>query len=126
MWKFVLCSALLIGSQANAQNFSCSFGKQPSCLDYGDKICSSRGKCVSDDSVCFDSYQCGYEGFTCKSNVTDLATKYNSLLDEHNELVDDYNDLIKRAKTVASDLDDMSSCLRNADTLSEAQNCRSY
>lgn len=53
----------------SAQSFSCSFGKQPSCLDYGDNVCSSYNQCVSGDAAVFDRYQCNFEGFTCKSNV---------------------------------------------------------
>lgn len=81
-----------------AQSFSCSFGKEPACLEYGAKVCSSFGKCVDQNTSCFDTYQCNYEGFTCKSNVTAcnddydaLVRKFNDLLYDNNELVEKYN-----------------------------------
>ena len=55
---------------AAQQGFSCSYGDRGACLGYGDTVCSSSGKCVSESAACFDSYQCNYEGFTCKSNLT--------------------------------------------------------
>jgi hypothetical protein len=126
MWKPVLIVGMLVGSQASAQSFSCGVGKQPSCLDYGDKICSSRGKCVSDDAVCFDSYQCGYEGFTCKSNVTELAGLYDNLLRKNNLLVDDFNELLEKGRGMAKTIDNMNSCLQYATSLSDAQSCQTY
>jgi hypothetical protein len=140
----VLLLALAVASPAVSQNFSCSYGKQPACLDYGAQVCSSSGKCVDSNAACFDSYQCGYEGFTCKSNVTECVAAQETLLRKHNTLVDDYNDLLKKHKELASDfdetitaaralksdhdriessLDDMESCLVYASTLDAAKEC---
>ena len=68
------------------QSFSCPYGKTASCLDYGDKVCSSYSKCVSQDAKCFDSYTCGYEGFICKSKYDDVVDEYNDLLRENQRL----------------------------------------
>jgi len=126
----IAASIFGIGSVLAQQSFSCPFGTQASCLDYGDKVCSSYSKCVSQDSVCFDSYTCGYEGFICKSKYDDLVdeyddllrknrrlvSEYNSLLAEYQENIDDYNRLLGEHSALAS-------CISFADTLDEAQSC---
>ncbi len=142
------CALIVLGGLlapfAHAQNFSCRIGTQPACLDYGDQICSSRGKCVDSSSTCFDQYQCGYEGFTCKSNLTECVDEYDELLRRHNTLVDDhnaqlrqknevieeyddlvarYNGLLSDAKATATRLDEMRSCLVFATDLEDAQAC---
>ncbi|MBN2630891.1 MAG: hypothetical protein JXR75_10180 [Rhodobacteraceae bacterium] len=121
----VLLSLLAIAaaSPALGQSFSCRIGTQPACLDYGDKVCSSSGMCVDRNAACFDPYQCNYEGFTCKSNVTECVEAHDSLLRKHNELVDDFNENLEIAKRMAARLDDIESCLINASTLDEAMRC---
>jgi len=140
----VLLLALTVASPAVSQNFSCNFGKQPACLDYSAQVCSSSGKCVDSNAACFDSYQCGYEGFTCKTNVTECVDAQETLLRKHNTLVDDYNDLLKKHKELAADFDetisatralksdydrmesslgDMETCLVYASTLDAAKEC---
>lgn len=140
----VLVLALTVASPAVGQNFSCNYGKQPACLDYGAQVCSSSGKCVDSNAACFDSYQCGYDGFTCKSNVTECVDAQEKLLRKHNTLVDDYNGLLKKHKELAADFDetitaaralqsdydriesslgDMETCLIYATTLDEAKRC---
>lgn len=93
-WLFGLrlsaCRLTLFGA---AQNFSCSFDKRGACLDYGDKVCPQFSKCVSQDAVCLQPHQGNHEGFTCKSNVT--------------ELVDDYNDLAGVCRGIQSDLQEL-------------------
>ncbi|MGO4910128.1 hypothetical protein ACEN2J_17565 [Pseudorhodobacter sp. W20_MBD10_FR17] len=144
MRLLVLLLALTVASPAVGQNFSCSFGKQPACLDYGAQVCSSSGKCVDSNAACFDSYQCGYEGFTCKSNVTECIDAQEKLLRKHNTLVDDYNGLLKKHKELVADFDetitaaralksdydriesslaDMETCLIYASTLDTAKRC---
>jgi hypothetical protein len=141
---------LFWASAAFSENFSCSFGRG-ACLGFGDTVCSSNGKCVNNDAVCFDGYLCGYEGFTCKSNVSecvddynnllnkniDLVSDYNDLLDRNNELVTDFNDLLDRNNELSGavarlrrDLEDaqddirnLRSCVSYSSTLSEAQDC---
>lgn len=79
--------------------------------------------CVDRNAACFDPYQCNYEGFTCKSNVTECVEAHDSLLRKHNELVDDFNENLEIAKRMAARLDDIESCLINASTLDEAMRC---
>ncbi|WP_232419302.1 MULTISPECIES: hypothetical protein [Paracoccus] len=121
----VLLSLLVLAaaSPALGQSFSCRIGTQPACLDYGDKVCSSSGMCVDRNAACFDQYQCNYEGFTCKSNVTECVEAHDSLLRKHNELVDDFNENLEIAKRMAARLDDIESCLIYASTLEAAKRC---
>ena len=133
------------------QSFSCSFGKTAACLDYGDKVCSSMGKCVSDDAVCFSSFTCGYGGFVCKSTLEDLADDYDELVSDYNNLrnkcnniVDDYNDAVSRHSDLVDDYNDLNSnyksilnrleskqdelfeyrnCVESSNTLAEALRC---
>lgn len=90
----ILLAALGIAAPALGQSFSCRIGTTPACLGFGDTVCSSTGTCVNRDSACFDRYQCNFEGFTCKSNVTDCVDRYDRLLRDHNTLVGAYNDLL--------------------------------
>ena len=90
---------------AAQQRFSCSYGDRGACLSYGETVCSSLGKCVSESAVCFDSYQCNYQGFTCKSNVTACAEEYDGLLTRFNSLVNDYNELLVDSREVRASLD---------------------
>lgn len=128
---------VLSGSGAMAQSFTCNFGKQPACLDYSDKVCSSFSKCVSDNAICFESYTCDYQGFTCKSNLVDLAGEYDGLADDYNELLrkaksleSDFDNLLRKSRSLATDYDDLSdqfetaqNCVEYADTIEEAQGC---
>ena len=79
--------------------------------------------CVDRNAACFDQYQCYYEGFTCKSNVTECVEAHETLLRKHNELVDDFNENLKIAKDMASRLDEIESCLIYASTLEDARQC---
>jgi len=115
--------ALAAASPALGQSFSCRIGTQPACLDYGDKVCSSSGMCVDRNAACFDQYQCNYEGFTCKSNVTKCVEAHDSLLRKHNELIDDFNENLEIAKRMAARLDDIESCLIYASSLEAAKRC---
>lgn len=112
------CSNLAYG-----ENFSCPFGRQGACLEYGAKVCSSTAKCVSDDAVCFDSYTCGYQGFICKSKFDDLVTEYDDLrrkcrniASEHDDLVVKYNELLGRYQ-------ELESCISYASSLEDVQAC---
>lgn len=138
---------MAITQVAYAQNFSCSIGKRAACLDYGDKICSTYAKCVDESASCFNNYQCDYEGFTCKSNVTEcfakndeLVQKYNNLLGKQRTLVSEYNDLLEGnrkvirkhndlldvANDIEGQLSDLKDCLVYADDLDAAKLCGLY
>lgn len=119
----ILLAVLTFASPALGQSFSCRMGAQPACLDYGDKVCSSSGMCVDQNAACFDKYHCNYEGFTCKSNVTECVAAHDDLLRKHNQLVDDFNENLGIAKRMAARLDDIESCLIYASTLDAAKLC---
>lgn len=140
---FLTVAALVIVApflpgQAIAQSFSCPIGKQPSCLDYSDKVCSSFSKCVDQNAVCFDSYQCDYNGFTCKSNVLEIAKKHDALVDDYNRLIRtskalsvEYDDLLEKSRRLADEHDDLKMradefqrCIQRASTLDETEYCR--
>jgi hypothetical protein len=112
----ILALALALTAPAFAQSFSCRIGTRPACLDYGDTVCSSTGKCVNANAACFDTCQCDYEGFTCRSNVTACVEKYDDLLREH-------NDLLAQAKRAQSDAENAETRVRWATSLDEAQAC---
>jgi hypothetical protein len=115
--RTLLLLALAIGpTTAIAQEgFSCSSGR-PACLGYGDKV-------VDQNSTCFSSGTCGYQGFVCKSKMDELVNDYDTLTYSHNDLirrnrnlaetaeeilaknktlVSDYNDLLLRFQTLSS------------------------
>lgn len=118
-----LILALTLTSPALGQSFSCRIGTEPACLDYGDKVCSSSGMCVDQNAACFDRYQCNYEGFTCKSNVTECTVAHDNLLRKHNDLVDEFNKNLKATQHMAVRLDEIESCLMYARDLAAARLC---
>ena len=126
---FVL--AMIPTAAAAQQGFTCPYGDRGTCLGYGDTICSSSGKCVSESAACFDNYQCNYEGFTCKSNVTECAAEYDGLLIRFNTLVDDYNKVLEGRREMRAefqsaleDLDDTRRNLRRTEgTLNDVSYC---
>ena len=69
-----------------SQSFSCPIGTNPSCLDYGTKLCSSSGKCVDSSAKCFSSMTC-LGGFVCQSDYDECTNKYNSLVNDYNDLI---------------------------------------
>lgn len=127
------------------QGFTCSYGDRGACLRYGDTVCSIGGKCVDADAACFSGYQCNYEGFTCKSNLTECADEYDGLQLRFNTLVNDYNELLESSRemrvaflraledlersqaTLASMQDDLEDTQRDlrrsAMTLTDLQSC---
>jgi len=105
------------------QGFSCSYGDRGACLGFGETVCSSSGMCVDQNAACFDTYQCNYEGFTCKSNVTECVEAHDALLQEHNDLIDSFNKNLEVAKEIATRLDDIETCLIYANTLAAAKLC---
>jgi len=130
-----------------AGNFSCGLGGQGACLDYGDTICSSRGKCVSDDAICYNKNTCGFgfdNGMVCKKDFNELVEEYNellnnyrtlsnnfdstannykSLLNQYNDLVESFNDMRQLAIDRQYKLNNRESCVQNAATTADAKNC---
>ena len=139
-----LLGMLSMAAPAMGQSFSCRIGTTPTCLGFGETVCSSSGMCVNQNSACFDRYQCNFEGFTCRSNVTECVDRNERLLREHNELVRDYNalladhrnllsthnDLVDEynqnlaiTRRLRSELEDVETCLVLASTLEAARQC---
>jgi hypothetical protein len=110
-WRYIsaACVLVLSASNAGAQSFSCPIGKNAACLDYGDKVCSSRGKCVTSDAVCFDSYTCNFKGFVCKSDLDDVVENHDAVVMKYNTLVDAIGDVQR--------------CVRDAENVNDAQSC---
>ncbi len=124
MIRGLLLALTLIPTGVGAQQgFSCSYGDRGACLGFGDTVCSSSKMCVDQNAACFDKYQCDYEGFTCKSNVTECVEAHDTLLRKHNDLIDDFNENLEIAKDMAARLDDIESCLIYASTLEAARLC---
>lgn len=131
MMAFILGIVLIPSGAVAQQGFTCPWGDRGACLGYGDTVCSSSGKCVSADAACFDSYQCDYEGFTCKSNLTECADEYGALQTRFNALVDDYNELLESSREMRAEfqvaleaLDDARRDLRRTEeTLYDIRSC---
>lgn len=111
----LLALAAFVPEPSEAQNFTCSSGR-PACLDYGDKVCPSNGKCIDTSAICFDESTCDYKGFTCKSNADECVDDYNELLQEHGALTEENEE-------VTSHYEDLKSCVELSETLEEARNC---
>jgi hypothetical protein len=92
-------------------------------LDYGDKVCSSNAKCVSDDAVCFDSYTCNYSGFVCKSDFESLTSEYDDLARNAQQLATEYDDLANRFNRLRQLSSNVTDCVDYASSLEEAQSC---
>jgi hypothetical protein len=101
---FFVLAAVALATPSLAQSFSCSIGSQPACLDYGEKVCSSNGKCVTSDAVCFNSYTCNFEGFVCKSDMDELAEKAKRMAQGYDEL--------RQCLSHSSDMSDVAECVR--------------
>lgn len=133
----------LIAAGANAQSFSCTFGRA-TCLDYGDKVCSQFGKCVDDNAICFEQFTCNYAGFVCKSDYDELVREYEGVVRRHDELLGDcrdmaddhdtlvyrYNSLLDSYEDVRAELGDVTDelhevkdCVDFATSLNEAKSC---
>ncbi|MFN4159613.1 MAG: hypothetical protein ACK4GO_14585 [Gemmobacter sp.] len=107
--KQALILAVLIPLCAPAfgQSFTCRMGQRAACLDWGDSVCSSGGKCVRDSAACFDSYQCDYKGFACKSQVDQCVEVHDRLVRDYNDLVRDYEALRDAGKKLSDAFDEL-------------------
>ncbi|MFT4160916.1 hypothetical protein [Shinella sp.] len=93
------------GSIATAQqSFTCNWGKEAACLDYGAKVCSQFGKCVDENAVCFKKSTCDYNGFMCTSDHEEYAKKAKAMAANY----DDFRSCVTRA----SDMDDVATCVQ--------------
>lgn len=78
---------------------------------------------MSSDSACFDRYQCDFEGFTCKSNVTECVEAHDNLVNDYNRLLADHKELADLARQKEERLQSLQFCIEYAGTLDEAQRC---
>jgi hypothetical protein len=100
----------IVAGASAQQSFSCSFGSEPACLDYGAVVCKSGAKCVTRDAICFDSFTCDYDGFVCKSDADDAVKKaVGEVADEYESVRRKYNNLVN-CLNGASDMDDVRLC----------------
>lgn len=104
------------GTAVAQDAFSCSWGKRGACLDYGDQVCSQLGKCVDQDAVCFRRSTCDFNGFVCKSDLTDLADEYDSLLAKAKQLASDYD-------SMQTSYSNLLQCLGRAVEIEDARRC---
>ena len=126
----VFAMLMCIAQPSFAEDFSCRGGTKAACLDYGDTVCSSAGMCVNSNAACFDKYQCDYDGFTCKSNVTACEADYEKLRKagkelsaQYDTLAADFTKLRDASKDLSDAYDDAQRCLNYATTLEEAKAC---
>lgn len=84
------------------QSFSCPIGREPACLEYGAKVCTSFSKCVEESASCFRPSTCDYNGFMC---------------------VSDHDDYVKKAKAMASAYDDFKACVARSSDMESVQSC---
>ncbi|MGQ2950756.1 MAG: hypothetical protein ACT6RN_10620 [Agrobacterium sp.] len=108
----VLCAGAAFGQQS----FSCSWGKEAACLDFGAKVCSQFGKCVDENTTCFKKSTCDFDGFMCVSDHNDYVTKAKAM-------ARDYDDYVTKAKTMASNYDDLRTCISRASDMDAVQSC---
>lgn len=101
MRSLILVAFALAGGPASAQTFECRMGQTAACLDWGETVCSSQGMCVSKDAACFDSYQCDYNGFACKSDVEECVEAHDELARDYNSLLSDFETLSAAGKQMA-------------------------
>ncbi|WVT72589.1 hypothetical protein QM996_13860 [Sinorhizobium chiapasense] len=132
-----LLAVAICSSIVSAQSFSCPIGKNAACLDYGDKVCSTFGKCVDGNAVCFNNYTCDFKGFVCKSSLEEVVEQHDNVVRKYNTLVTEHKALSQElsAKSAENEenvtrngklfqaLRDAQSCVNNATTLEEAQDC---
>ncbi|MDJ0932721.1 hypothetical protein [Breoghania sp.] len=119
-----LTALSLAPSRSEAQQaFSCPWGTDGACLDFGDKVCDRTAKCVDEDAVCFSSNTCNFSGFVCKSDLDEAVRKHDDLVDEYNDLLNNYREMSRRADTLREDLIEVGDCLATAQTLDDFREC---
>ncbi len=130
MRTLLLVAFALASGPASAQTFECRMGQNAACLDWGETVCSSQGMCVNKDAACFDSYQCDYKGFACKSDVDQCVEAHDKLARDYNLLRADYEtlrsaseELAKAHDTLQRELEELKDCLSYASTLEDAERC---
>jgi len=121
-------------------DFTCPYGKQGACLDYGEIVCRSGSKCVSEYAICFDSNTCNFKGFVCKSELDEVIESYDSLVSKYNNLQYNYKELQYNYENLQSNFENLEhdqmqsksnyenlkDCIDSSDNFSEAKDCSIY
>lgn len=130
MRALLLVAFALASGPAWAQTFECRMGQNAACLDWGETVCTSQGMCVSKDAACFDSNQCDYKGFACKSDVDQCVEAHDKIVRDYNTLLADYeslrsasDELVRSHDKLKRELEELQDCLSFASTLVDAERC---
>jgi hypothetical protein len=130
MRRLFLVAATLASGPALGQTFECRMGQNAACLDWGETVCTSQGMCVNKDAACFDSYQCDYKGFACKSDVDQCVEAHDKIARDYTTLLADYEALRQAGEELATsherlerELEELKGCLSSASTIEDAENC---
>ncbi|WP_219727949.1 hypothetical protein [Tabrizicola aquatica] len=130
MRSLLLFAVTLVSGPALGQTFECRMGQNAACLDWGETVCTSQGMCVDKNAACFESYQCDYRGFACKSAVDECVEAHDRLASDYNALLSDYETLRTASQELAEshdelqrDLKRLRDCLTFASTIEDAQIC---
>lgn len=89
--------AALVMQPALGQSFSSPIGRNPSCLNYGDKT-------VDAGSTCFQQFTCDFNGFMCVSNHQSYVKKVKIMAAGYDEF--------KQCVAIARDMDAVAACVR--------------
>lgn len=65
----IVITAVVLSTTGVLARSLCPLGTEALCVPLLDKICTNGGKCVSQETVCFEKTACNYEGFACKSDL---------------------------------------------------------
>lgn len=101
----LLLAVIGLCAPAAGQSFQCRIGQDAACLDWGETVCSSGGKCVSESAACFDAYQCDYKGFACRSDVDQCIEAHDRMARDYNALLADYETLRSAGQQLAESHD---------------------
>ena len=89
----LLLAVIGLCDPAAGQSFQCRIGQDAACLDWGETVCASGGKCVRESAACFDAYQCDYKGFACRSDVDQCIEAHDRITRDYSALLADYETL---------------------------------
>lgn len=103
--SIILLTMVGLYGPAMGQSFQCRIGQDAACLDWGESVCSSGGKCVAESAECFESHQCDYKGFACKSDVDQCVEAHDKIARDYNSLISDYDTLHTAGQELAESYD---------------------
>ena len=124
-------SVLAAPSISRAESFTCLNDTSAACLSRGESICTSQGRCVTSDAVCFESNTCAGGEFVCaadlRNHVSDFTAQITQLTEAeekarngHAAAVRDYNKVAESYSTVVRSYLEFQACVQS----SPARNCQ--